>query len=155
MKKKTITLKKEIILLKDLIIRFLVLFTVLYLFKLPFWFDFISIILISFPTIYLHLKYSFEDRNKALITNKNDIYLEINDVKFNLKPSNKVIIRGSVGLTRNIIPVFISPSYYNIIFKSEEFGEISVSSLIDPNLKEVIFNYFNNQVIEYDYYLFY
>lgn len=147
--------KNEIILLKDLILRTLILVVVLYFVNLPIWFDGIAIILITFPTLYLHLKYSYVDKNKILIINQNEVFLEINNEKFDLKTTSKIIIRGSVGLTRNIIPILVSPSYYEVIFTSKEFGEISVSSLVEPNVREMILSVFDNEIISYDYFMVY
>lgn len=151
----TLNLKNEIRILKELILRTLILIAVLYFFNLPIWFDCVTIILITFPTLYLHLKYSYADRNKTLIIKPESVFLTINNEKFNLKSTNKIIIKGSVGLTRNIIPIFISPNYYNVIFISEEFGEVSISSLVELNLRNEILKSFNNQIIKYDYFLLY
>jgi len=150
-----ISLKNEIFLSKDLLMKVLILFGVLYFFNLSIWFDGIAIILITFPTIYLHLKYSYNDKNKTLIINQNNIFLEINDKIIDLRSTDKIVIRGSVGLTRNIIPILISPSYYEVIFKSKEFGEVSVSSLIEPNVREVILDLFDNKMVSYDYFIIY
>ena len=146
---------KEIQMLKGLILTALMLATILYLFNLPIWFDAVAIILFVFPTVYLHLKYSYTDRNKKLIIENSTIFLEIDNAKFDLNSTNKIIIRGSVTLTRNVINILISPNYYNVLFISNEFGEISVSSVVNPDLKSIILDRFDNKIIEYDYFLLY
>lgn len=65
---------KEIQMLKGLILTALMLATILYLFNLPIWFDAVAIILFVFPTVYLHLKYSYTDRNKKLIIENSTIF---------------------------------------------------------------------------------
>src|SRR5690606_15552691 len=146
---------KETQMLKGLTLTALMLATILYLFNLPIWFDAVAIILFVFPTVYLHLKYSYTDRNKKLIIENSTIFLEIDNAKFDLNSTNKIIIRGSVALTRNVINILISPNYYNVLFISNEFGEISVSSVVNPDLKSIILDRFDNKIIEYDYFLLY
>jgi hypothetical protein len=101
------------------------------------------------------LKYSLQDEKKTLIIDNENISLKINDKNYNLNSTDKIIIHGSVGLTRNIIPIFISPSYYYISFISKEYGELSVSSLVDLNLKELILKRFDKSIISYDYFILY
>lgn len=150
-----ITLKKELLILRNLILKVIVISTFLYFINLSMWVNIIVITLITFPTIYLHLEYSYIDRYKTIVFKNGDFFLQINNDKFDLSSTNKIVIRGSVALTRNVIPLVISPNYYNVIFISKEFGEISVSSLVNPNLKNIILERFDNEIINYDYFLLY
>lgn len=111
--------------------------------------------LVTLPSIYLHLKYSLQDENKTLIVDGNSILLKIENEYYDLNLSEKIIIHGSVGLTRNIIPIFISPSYYYISFISKEYGELSISSLVDINLNKLILERFDKNIISYDYFILY
>jgi len=152
---KKINLKNEFNVSKDIIIRVFVFICILYFMNLSLWINFIFILLASGSSIYLHLKYSLQDEKKTLIIDNENISLKINDKNYNLNSTEKIIIHGSVGLTRNIIPIFISPSYYYISFISKEYGELSVSSLVDLNLKELILERFDKSIISYDYFILY
>lgn len=150
---KKINIKNDFNVLKDLIIRVFVFICILYIMNLSLWIIFI--LLASGPSIYLHLKYSLQDENKTLIVEHKNISLKINNKNFSLNSTEKIIIHGSVGLTRNIIPIFISPSYYYITFISKEFGELTISSLVDLNLNELILERFDKNIISYDYFILY
>lgn len=152
---KKINLKNELKVAKNIIFSTLSIVILLYFIDLKLWICFIVIMLVTLPSIYLHLKYSLQDENKTLIVDGNSILLKIENEYYDLNLSEKIIIHGSVGLTRNIIPIFISPSYYYISFISKEYGELSISSLVDINLNKLILERFDKNIISYDYFILY
>lgn len=153
--KEKITLKKELAMLLNVAATIVVFTVFLYFFNLNLWVDIVVIVSVSLPTLYLHLQYAYSDRNKSLVLDKSSVHLEINDKVFDLSLANKIIINGHVALTRNVIPVFVSPNYYNVTFISKEFGEVSVFSLVYRDLKSIIMKHFDEEIIYYEHFLLY
>lgn len=158
--KKRVNIKRELTAISELVIRvvfvaiILVLINELFI-ELSIWISMSIILLITIPTIFLHLAYSYKDKDKTIIMTDNDIYLEIKDQRIDLSSSKKIVIKGSVALTRKAVPMLISPNYYEIIFISDEFGELTVSSLFDIKIKDEIFKRFGPDLIEYNYFFLY
>ena len=153
--KEKITLKKEIVMLSNIAIRIIILIALSHFLEFERWFNVLAISVTVLPILYLHLQYSYSDRNKALVLDNHSVRLQINDKEFDLSTSNKIIINGHVALTRNVIPIFLSPNYYNVRFISEKFGEVSVSSLVYKDLKKLIVEHFNEDIVSYEYFWFY
>jgi len=153
--KEKITLKKELAMFSNIVVRIIILTVLSYFLEFEMWFNILAFSATTLPTLYLHLQYSYSDRNKSLVLDKSSIHLEINDKVFDLSTSNKIIINGHVALTRNVIPIFVSPNYYNVTFLSEEFGEVSVSSLVYRDLKILIVEHFDEDIISYEYFWLY
>lgn len=153
--KEKITIKKELAMFSNIIVRIIILTVLSYFLEFEKWFNIIAFSVITLPTLYLHLQYAYSDRNKSLVLDKSSVHLEINDKVFDLSSANKIIINGHVALTRNVIPVFVSPNYYNVTFISKEFGEVSVSSLVYRNLKSIVMEHFDEEIIYYEHFLLY
>lgn len=153
--KEKITLTKELVMFSNVAVRIIILIVISYFLEFEMWFNVLAFSVTTVPTLYLHLQYAYSDRNKSLVLDKSSVRLEINDQVFDLNTSNKIIINGHVALTRNVIPVFVSPNYYNVTFISEEFGEVSVSSLVYRDLKSLIVEHFDEDIISYEYFWLY
>ena len=152
---KKMNLSNDIKVAQDFIVRTLILVCFLYLFEASFWVNLIIILSTVIPSVYLHLMYSMEDEHKMIVIEEDKMILKNKDKSYDLHLSEQIIFQGSVGLTRNIIPLFISPNYYKITFISKVFGEVTITSLLDLHIKDEILKRFDENKISYDYFILY
>lgn len=157
MKRYRFTYWNVIVFLCYIIIRIGICLLPVYLFDLPVLFNIICFTGIVFPSIYLFLKFLYEDEGKTLLINEENeiVLIQKNKNEIILTNSTKVIVNCSVALKRKVIPLLIEKNMYYILFQDHNNQKVIVTSILNKNLIKLIEERIDPYKIEYNYFMLY